>query len=346
VARTEARIFVTIWRDEDFIALPPGPQRLYMFLLSQHDLSHCGVLPLLPQRWASKATGMSVADVERDLKALEGSAYPSGNPSPEIARTPFVIVDRDTGEVLIRSLLRRDGIWKQPNVLKQARDSADQIESRHIRGALLAELYRLPLDESGSDLVKRVTEEFIQDLEKAGPYPSPNPSPNPSSDPPDEGNGDPSGEGSADPAQGIGEGYGSSGGFPNSPGTLAPTPSSLSAPPPKRDRKLGTRLPDDFTVTPEMVTWFREHCPHVDGKRETDQFTDYWQSKPGKEGRKLDWAATWRRWMRTAEERSGPRARGTPSEPASKSTGAERAQEVLNAGQRVQRAIDEGTLKL
>jgi hypothetical protein len=343
VPRTEARIFISIWRDEDFLALPPSAQRLYLFLLSQHDLSYCGVMPLIPQRWASKAAGLTLADIERDLKTLEGTAYPSANPDPARARTPFVIIDRDTGELLIRSLLRRDGIWKQPNLLKQARDSADQVESRQILGVLLAELYRLPLDESGSDLVMRVVGEFIQDLEKSGPYPTAYPSANP----PDEGYGDPdgipSGEGSADPAQGIGEGNGSSGGIPDPLFPGSPSPTDL----PARDRKLGTRLPDDFFPTPEMFDWFRQNCPHVDGKTEHAQFCDYWWSKPGKEGRKLDWVATWRRWMRTAEERSKPRTRGTPSEPAaSKSTGAERAQELLDAGQRVQRAIDEGTLKL
>ena len=66
-----------------------------------------------------------------------------------------------------------------------------------------------------------------------------------------------------------------------------------------------------------MFEWFRKNCPHVDGKTEHEQFCDFWHAKPGKEGRKLDWVATWRRWMRTAEERSKPRTRGTPSEPAS-----------------------------
>ena len=320
--RSEARIFTSIWRDGDFIALPPGAQRLYLFLLSQHDLSHCGVMPLLPQRWASKALGLSIADIECDLKWLEGSANPSGNPDPAAARTPFVIVDRDTGEVFVRSLIRRDGIWKQPNVLKQARDAADQIESRRIRGALLAELRRLPLDESGSELVRRVTEDFIADLEKGCPYPSANPS----GDPSDEGSDDPSEEGSADPAQGIGESNGSNQGYPDPLFPSSPDPTDL----PARDRKLGTRLPDDFAPTPEMFEWFRKNCPHVDGKTEHAQFCDYWHSKPGKDGRKLDWVATWRRWMRTAEERSKPRTRGTPSEPASTTT--ERARQAIDAG--------------
>lgn len=308
--RSEARIFTSIWKDEDFVALPPSAQRLYLFLLSQDDLSYCGVLPLRERRWAAKAAGMAVADIECDLKTLEGSAYPSANPDQAQARTPFVIIDRDSGELLVRSLIRRDGVWKQPNLLKQARDSADQVESRQIRGALLAELRRLPLDESGSELVRRVTDEFIADLEKGGPYPSAYPSPNPS----DEASEDPPGDPSAEAAQGIGGSYGSSGGVSPVPlFPVTPDPTDL----PARDRKLGTRLPDDFTPSPEMFAWFREHCPHVDGKTEHAQFCDYWHAKPGKDGRKLDWAATWRRWMRTAEERSGPRTRGTPSEPGS-----------------------------
>ncbi len=309
--RSEARIFTSIWKDEDFTALPPSAQRLYLFLLSQDDLSYCGVLPLRERRWAAKAAGMSVADVERDLKTLEGTAYPSPNPDPTQAKTPFVIIDRDSGELLVRALIRRDGIWKQPNLLKQARDNADQVESRQIRGALLAELCRLPLDESGSELVRRVVDEFIQDLEKGGPSPSAYPSPNPS----DEGSEDPSGDSSSDPSQGIGGSYGSSGGVSPIPRIplipVTPGPTDLST----RDRKLGTRLPDDFTPSPEMFEWFRKNCPHVDGKTEHAQFCDYWHSKPGKDGRKLDWVATWRRWMRTAEERSGPRVRGTPSVP-------------------------------
>ena len=329
--RSEARIFTSIWRDEDFIALPPGPQRLYMFLVSQHDVSYCGVMPLLPQRWAAKAAGLTIADIDRDLKTLEGTAYPSANPDPALAKTPFVVVDRDSGEVLIRSLIRRDGIWKQPNLLKQARDSADQVESRAILGALLAELHRLPLEETTSELVVRVVGEFIQDLEKSGPYPTAYPSPNPPENPSD----DPSEEGLADPAQGIGGSYGSSGGVSPIPLIpITPGPTDL----PARDRKLGTRLPDDFTPSPEMVEWFRKNCPHVDGKTEHAQFCDYWHSKPGKDGRKLDWVATWRRWMRTAEERYKPRPRGGPSEPVS--TTDERVIAAIESGRRVQAFID------
>jgi len=259
-----------------------------------------------------------------------------------------VITDSETGELLVRSLLRRDSAWKQPNLLKQAIDASDEIESPRILLALLAEVRRLPVDESPSGQVKTLIADWIKDLEHRSPhpkaYPPANPPDNPEDDPSADGALYPSPDPSDDPTDNGRPRAGSSN--PPIPIPLPPSSSSLSAPP-ARDRKLGTRLPDDFRPSPEMVDWFRKNCPHVDGKTEHAQFCDYWHSKPGKDGRKLDWVATWRRWMRTAEERYTPRPHGKPSEPAaSKSTGAERAQEVLDAGQRVQRAIDEGTLKL
>ena len=74
MARTEARIFTSIWRDEHFLALPRSAQGLYMFLLSQDDLTYCGVMPLRERRWAPKAAGLTIADLEQDLKALEAAA--------------------------------------------------------------------------------------------------------------------------------------------------------------------------------------------------------------------------------------------------------------------------------
>jgi hypothetical protein len=324
---------------------------LYIFLVSQRELTYCGTMPLRLSRWVPKAAGMTLADVERDLKELEGTAYPPANPAESgpgngSLRRPFVITDSATGELFVRSLLRRDNAWKQPNLLKQAIEASDEIESPRILLALLAEVRRLPVEESPSTQVKTLIADWIKDLEQRTPHPSAYPSPyppdNPEDYPPDNPSDDGNGNPSDDPS-GMGR---PRAGSSNPPIPIPQSPSSLSAPP-ARDRKLGTRLPDDFTPSPEMFDWFRKNCPHVDGRTEHAQFCDYWHAKPGRDGRKLDWVATWRRWMRTAEERYGPRQHGRPSEPAaSKSTGAERAQEVLNAGQRVQRAIDEGTLKL
>lgn len=72
----------------------------------------------------------------------------------------------------------------------------------------------------------------------------------------------------------------------------------------------GTRIPDDFHATPEMIAWARANTPLV-GAKETEAFIDYWRAKPGAAGRKVDWIATWRNWMRRAQadaERANGRA--------------------------------------
>lgn len=287
--RTEARIFTSIWKDEAFRALPPSAQRLYMFLLSQDDLTYCGVMPLREKRWAAMAAGLTASDIEQDLKALA------------TAERLFVIPDWDSGELLVRSLMRRDGVWKQPNLLKLAREAADQVESRKIRGAMLHELRRLPLDETPSAQVKTLVADFISDLEQGTAYPTAYPPGNPADSPPD----DPTEKDHAY-ARGTGDGNGPS---VRDPEPLFPgAPTDLPAQP-VRDRKLGTRLPEPFIVTDDMKSWFAENCPHVKARVEHERFLDHWRGKPGKDGRKIDWVATWRNWMRTAEDRAMPRQR-------------------------------------
>jgi hypothetical protein len=82
--------------------------------------------------------------------------------------------------------------------------------------------------------------------------------------------------------------------------------------PPKRSRQpRGTRLPDDFRVTPEMVTWAKQRCPNVDGRTETEKFVNHWSNKPGRDALKLDWTKAWQNWMLTAEQQA-PKNRASP----------------------------------
>ena len=192
--RKEARIFTSIWNDGTFLALSPREQRMYFFLLSQRDLSFCGVLSLRMRRWARSAQGLTVAQVEEDL---EGLARPSqqgfAEGSSQEPGRPLIVVDEDTEEVFVRSLIRHDGIWKIPNLLKAAREAATLVESRTILAELLGELQRLPVEESGSKQVRAILAEFIADLEAALGKGSGNPPPNPSENP----SGNPSVKGSA-----------------------------------------------------------------------------------------------------------------------------------------------------
>jgi len=69
-------------------------------------------------------------------------------------------------------------------------------------------------------------------------------------------------------------------------------------------RKRATRIPEDFQPTAEMVAWARENAPHVDGRRETEKFINYWMTKSGKDATKHDWPRVWRNWFMSAEDRS------------------------------------------
>ena len=48
----------------------------------------------------------------------------------------------------------------------------------------------------------------------------------------------------------------------------------------------------------EWVLWADKERPDLSAKHVFEQFKDYWCAKPGKDGVKLDWQATWRNWVR------------------------------------------------
>ncbi len=70
-----------------------------------------------------------------------------------------------------------------------------------------------------------------------------------------------------------------------------------------------TRIPDDYIPTESLRAWFAAEQLHlvVDVRVEHEKFMDYWRGCPGVKGRKQDWPATWRNWMRTAAEKAGRR---------------------------------------
>jgi hypothetical protein len=64
-----------------------------------------------------------------------------------------------------------------------------------------------------------------------------------------------------------------------------------------RGRARGTRLPPDWAPTAEQLDAARAAgCRDVAKTAAT--FRDHWLAQPGQRGLKLDWAATWRNWVR------------------------------------------------
>ena len=72
--------------------------------------------------------------------------------------------------------------------------------------------------------------------------------------------------------------------------------------PAKSDRR-GRRLPDGWTParTPGNLGMEAGHDPAW-LERELDRFRDHWAAQPGAKGRKADWDATWRNWLRKADD--------------------------------------------
>jgi hypothetical protein len=134
MSRTYAQFSTSIWRDADFLALPASLQRIYMLLSSQPDISAAGVLPLAVNRWAGKAPDTTPGDIVEGLRGL--------------ADQRFIVFDRDTEELFVRSFVRWDNGYKNPKRLHAIRDAADQIESVGIIAALAAEFERLEVAEA------------------------------------------------------------------------------------------------------------------------------------------------------------------------------------------------------
>lgn len=86
---------------------------------------------------------------------------------------------------------------------------------------------------------------------------------------------------------------------PNQP--IAEAKADTEAKKEKRSAR-GSRLPADWSAPDEWIEWARKERPELDPLKTALKFADFWHSKPGAGGCKLDWFATWRNWVR--EERA------------------------------------------
>jgi uncharacterized protein YdaU (DUF1376 family) len=84
-----------------------------------------------------------------------------------------------------------------------------------------------------------------------------------------------------------------------------PTRTSNQEPEKRAEAARATRLPPGWFPGDVLKAWAEKERPDLDLNRVVAKFRDHWISKPGKDGLKLDWDATFRNWVR--EERSGNR---------------------------------------
>ena len=122
MARDHAEILLDIWDDPDWLALSGGAKLTYLMLLSQRRLEYSGVLYLNPARWASLLSpDATEVDVLKILAELESAC--------------FVVIDRSTNELCVRSFFRRDVAkpgksgGRNANLIRSALDYANRVDS-------------------------------------------------------------------------------------------------------------------------------------------------------------------------------------------------------------------------
>lgn len=122
------------------------------------------------------------------------------------------------------------------------------------------------------------------------------------------------GDGDGDGGEGGGEGEGEDG--------VEVAHAAAPQPPPARSPAAhGSRIPPDFPDD-DAITFCRSERPDLDPLRVRDKFRDYWLGVPGSKGRKADWRATWRNFVRGE---FAPRSNAITGPPVRAPTAAERA---------------------
>lgn len=105
---------------------------------------------------------------------------------------------------------------------------------------------------------------------------------------------------------------------------------------PERASPSGSRLPADFVMPDEWLAWARAERPDMDVDREAKNFTDHWHAKAGKDARKADWLATWRKWIRSDYVKSSsPRAGPQQPQPVGKQMQGLMTLEAMKSGNRM-----------
>lgn len=279
--RDRANLRTDLWGDTSWRRLTHGAQWLYQHILTTPTLNACGV-----GDWRTVRIAAMSADVTPTL--VETWAV-------ELEREFFLVVDRDTEEVLIRSFFRHDGILQQPNPTKGALRQFAGIASGLLRGVISHEMSRLQLENPNGfskdghgfnvwelEGMRTLLGTPRIDVKNPSSNPSHNPSPNPSS----MGNPNPSPKGSD---------------------TSTSTSTSTEASLPGDETKLKeTRLPKDWAPTAAHIELGRSSG--VDVVAEAESFRLHAETHDRHAAR---WNAAFTTWLKKAKPAT-PSGRSNP----------------------------------
>jgi hypothetical protein len=133
MARQYGRLYSSIWDDDDYKALGLELQGLMNALIAYPKVSWCGIIDYIPKRLMKIDPELTEASLWQKLARLHNHN--------------MIQIDTETDEMLIRRLVKYDGVMKHPNVAKAMAKATQEIESQALRGVLMNELGRLLIEE-------------------------------------------------------------------------------------------------------------------------------------------------------------------------------------------------------
>ncbi|UYP17747.1 hypothetical protein OED52_13805 [Rhodococcus sp. Z13] len=166
---------LAIWGDDDWLDCTPPAQHLYHTLWHSPGLSYCGAGEWHPGKISTKAKDWTP-------EAVEAAAV-------ELSRDLFLIIDEVTGEFLIRSWVKHDGLWKIPNMAVSMANARAELASRTLRGVVVHEVLKIRAANPGlsswqREAVVSMLSQKPVDPATLEPFnPRSNPSANPSANP-------------------------------------------------------------------------------------------------------------------------------------------------------------------
>lgn len=137
MARDHARVITAIWDDPDWRKLDQAAQHTYLMLASNKDISYCGVLAFVPGRFVDSVAGLTEIKFKSSIRLLEKRRY--------------IVVDRKTQELLVRSFVRHDKILARRNIGNACARALGRVHSTSVREAVIHELARLYLEDSSRE---------------------------------------------------------------------------------------------------------------------------------------------------------------------------------------------------
>lgn len=139
--REFAKNLFSQWSDDDFCNQPVFDKLLFQVLNGQRSVNAAGVQPINYTRWAKAMRDgdrlPTVGELQAALARMEARGY--------------VYLDEDTGELLIRTRMRNDGLEKQPTVFLSALRFLAVFDSPKFGAVMYRELERMTVPEVKSD---------------------------------------------------------------------------------------------------------------------------------------------------------------------------------------------------